>query len=449
MKHLLGRAAASTLGYIVGNAPGAVAADTFYKLARTSTNMGTSKKRKRPGPKPKIPRKAKAKSVGSKKKTRARRGGTNDGADNYQTSHYQSGKKVSSKPGGRKRIKVSKRLKKAIKQTLENVTPSGYYQERYYNKYSPGDLDQFVTDLGGGSFATETGISKGLTGNGTNLFFDPIKVLHAASVLFNDQTPQGDKLIGATGLFDPKFALVDVVKQWVRFEMKNNSSRTLIIKLFTWAFKKDAQTIGDATQTFTKEWELAFTSEGNGGPGGDGKINVQNINQNVIGAHPGMSPAIRRKFKIEEKEIRLEAGKTFVHYLQGASMLYEYAKFQESGSFDNYQHMCRGVAMAMYTDLTGVESGAAGQSHRYTELPADRTGPYGLCVEATLNYVIRLPEQAGFTFGSSTASGTRQQLENRIAHPYCIKNWDRIARGVKKIQDKSDEQPADLGTTGL
>lgn len=460
-----GRVAADTLGFITGDIPGALMADRAYtKLTHTKENpksseivstgmkrrRNASRKSRRSGRKRKT---GKAKSQWKKKSAKYNR---NDGSDNIQYAHLRSGRRVSSKAKGRKSLKLSKHFKKAVKQVIRNFSPKGYFTERYYARYTPGNMVSTVYDLGEGWTGAASGRSfdPATSASGAYLF-DPVKIMDAASCLFHGKEADGNKSLANSGQFDQEFFEVDVMRQWCRMEMKNNTSRTLIMKLYTWQLRNanDALTNG----SFADEWAAQALLEGNQT---NGNLNITAAGIGEFGMSPNFSPAVRKRFSIEEKEVRLESGKTYVHLVQGASQLYSYAEFRSGNQFNNCQKMVKGVCLALSVDVVGSTAAIPGtgesstlNSHcgaaqRWTGLsPWNVPGPYGLLVETTFNYVIRIPEQAGFKLPSDTI-GTNIFLDNRLNHPYYVKVWNQVDMKSGTFE-KSDEEPLQASTFGV
>lgn len=344
------------------------------------------------------------------------------------------GKRVAKKRRGAKRVKVSRSLRKKIKQTLRLSSPSGYYTERYFNKYKPTDFFQNIVDLGSGWTVTENGSSGGVT-----MFFDPVRVLDAASVLFNNKAPIGNKDLLDPKLFSATMFNVDVIKQWVKLDMKNNTARTLTLKLWTWEIKNMQET----NQQFSAEWFGAASKDASVA---DGKLNVLSATPSDIGMTPLLHPRMRHLYNIEEKDVVIEPGKSYVHLVQGPSRVYDYAKFwKNAGSFNNFQKGNKGVCMALFPDVVSTGTGGAGVAQRYTDITA--SDPYGLLVETTYSYVIRLPDQTGFQI-TGGAAGTEQPLYKRRNGPFAVKIWNQVAQ-VGTVFDVEDENPQAPATSGV
>jgi len=356
--------------------------------------------------------------------------------DNVQSGFKRKGKNVSSSAKGRKKIKVSPKFTKSVKQVLEKTSPKGFNSEKYMIRYTPTDDTQAVVDLGGG---WDNVTAPNTTDGGRLHFFDPIRVLDAASVLFNGKAFNGAKSGANTGQFDAKTTTVDVVKQWVDFEIKNNTARRITIKLWSWQYKGNLR----GTADFTGYWDAALNEEG---AAADGRLNCYGVTKTMIGVSPKLSPRMRDMYKIEEKVINLEAGKTCYHSLQGYRGIYDFSKFWDGVNFNNYTKHNMGVCMAFYVDVVATTTGGNSTATRSTDLTL--ASPFGLLVETTTNYVIRMPEQAGFQI-TAAAAGTYQTLKDRRQYPYAIKFNVGPTGVIGSVNEIDDENPQNAASVGV
>jgi len=345
--------------------------------------------------------------------------------------HAKSGKNTK-KAGGKKDVKVSSKFVASVKKAISLSTPTGYYTERFYNKYIPVDFNQAVFNVGTGNgepTITETGLSDGIA-----MFFDPYKVLDAASVLFNFKGANGTKNNNNAGLFPAQAFSVDVKKQWVRMEFKNNSARRLQMKVWTWELKGNTA----LNLNFSAYWATQLTKDA---ALVDGAINPLNNSVNTMGQSPMFNPGVKRYFKIFEEDILIEPGKSYIHYVQGPSKRYDFSKFWSTDTvFNNFQKGNKGVCIALCTDITGLAAGVVGATQRYTDMT--NAGGYGLQVETQFNYIISLPDQTGYRVTNPLpANNSAQPLMKRRGSPYACVNWNQVNQGVAIVQPIDDENP--------
>lgn len=464
MEDLIGRASAATLGFISGNSRGAYLADKAFRTYRQKTKQmanGRSRstsssvsrgRRSTPITPVSNPRKRSRSTVslGSSSSRSTMRGNpftvsnklTNavHSGDAKQGGFKISGPRTSKAKKKDKVVKITRNFKKKVDAALTKSNPTGYYQERYYQKFKPEDFRQVIADLGGGNYLGQFGLS-----NSTLHFFDPIRVIDAASVLFNNKAPVGtNKTLADANNFDPLSFECEVTRQWVEINIKNNSARNIEVRLWTWELKKPQVNNGSAAN-FGTEWIASFAREASAT---DGKINQLSIGADTIGASPSMSPAMRERFAIEEKIILLEAGKYFKHTIQGPRKKYNFPSFGLASGFNNAQKGNKGVCMAIMVDNTSTSTFGAGNSGRVTDIAA--ADGFGILTETIYNYVIKVPDQAGFQYPASTALGTMQTLKQKRHGPYAIQIWNNPgAATIGPVTEVPDEAPLNQGAVGV
>lgn len=439
-EYYAGRAAADTLGYISGNLPGAVAADRFYQKIMAPTRRGSTATTTSLGSRRSSTSSASSRPAKKQKTSSMSRGsvakvtGTGNG---YQKSAKKSGSKVSTVVAGKVK-RVSSKFRSSVKEALKEMSPTGYLQERFFHNYKPVDFVQATYDLGRGHSTGENATSAVGASAESQIFFDPVKILDAASVLYNGKTFNGNKNTTNAGQFDPRSLVVEVQKQWVRMEMKNNTARNLELKLFTWELKGNVE----IDQNFTNEWANCLTADATSA---DGKLNLLGISQNVIGAHPAMCPSMKRNYKIEEKRVVLEPGKSFVHTVQGPTKVYDFSKFWVNNVFNNFQKGSKGCCLALALDVTATSAGGANVCQRFTDITA--VDPFALLIETQYHTVLRMPDQAGFRLASATV-GAQQALPRRRGKPYAIINYNQTLQAGAPV-DIEDENPQNQALTGV
>jgi len=395
-------------------------------MARTASSMRSRSTRSR------------ARSVSRfSSRSRSSNGSVRGFGNDVQMSFKKKGPNVSAKKKGIKKVKVPPKFRKQVNQVLKQVSPSGNVSEVYMFKHIPlAFSQQQVVNLGGGWDP----LVPNFTDQNRLMFFDPCRVLDAASVLFNGKTFSGSKSLGNTGLFAAKNFQCEVLSQNVGFEIKNNSARRFTIKLWTWKLKGNLRLTAD----FTGYWNAAINEESV--ITDDGYLNRYSSSSNVIGMNPKFSPRMNEMFQIEEKVINLEAGKQTYHQINGYRGLYDFSKFWDGLNFNNYNKNCMGVCMAFYPDLIGTD-GIAGDVSRTTQI--NPSSGFGLLVETRCHYTIRVPEQAGFSITVPAGGSTQQvSLKQRRHHPYAIKfNPGPIGLigNVSLINDENPESKADEG----
>lgn len=354
-----------------------------------------------------------------------------------QKAGYKRGRKVH-KEGRKKKVKVSGALRKKIHAVIDKQDCIGWYKEILpVQTIKPVDNLQQITAV---NFSTSDGIS--------GLYFDPGTVLQVASTLYNQFVPaSANKSTANSGLFNPGSFKVRVLEQNVVHYFKNNTARTITLKVWDWSPKVTFVGAGQDPVSYLSTELARLAPTGPAGSGGNvGNVNVLSMLPSTIGFTPKMIPGFSNLYTMDETIVKLEAGKEYYHKLKGPNdKLYDYAKYFQTGSsfISNQQKFVKGTIVAMYTDTTSSSLGAAG---RFTDIVAG--DPYAVLVETTAFTKIALPEQAGFvTPAVAPAAGAPQFLGNRKS-AFAIKNW-AVVQGAGTVVDMEDENPQTAATTGV
>jgi len=354
--------------------------------------------------------------------------------NDVQTSFKKRGANISKPLKGAKKVKVPVKFAKQVNQVLTKKSPFGTVLESYMIKYQPSPLDtQANFNLGQGWDPTNANT----TDAGRLMFFDPCRIIDAASVLFNGKTFSGTKSLSNSGLFSGSTLQVEVLNQNVGFEIKNNTARRMTIKLWTWKLKDKMRLTAD----FTGYWKAACNEENTAAR--LGKINCYGISPNMIGGSPMLSPRMRETFTMEEKIIHLEAGKQTYHQINGFRGVYDFSKFWDGATFNNYNKNVMGVCMGFYPDLI-TTTGITGNASRTTDI--DSSDPWGIAVETRCRYTIRMPEQTGFVLPATYTAGSKK-LDFRREHPYAVRHV--AGTGTGSVALINDENPESQAVDGL
>lgn len=452
-----GRFAADTLGFMVGDFGGALAADRIYQryrkdrnLPKNSKEMAKRKAEKQVASRYNKQRKRKRtgrgkKAVSSASSSSGRNSymfssgssvsmsevGQNPGNSLVVRSIRRKGGKVA-KEGIKKTIKVPRLLRKQIKQALTPYDHCGTFIETQAFKYIPTDFGQSVFSIG-------------RTCNGVKQCFDPTYVNHAASVLFNNKAGTATPFIGNSGMFDTKTAAIKVISQNEIFRFKNNTARTMFIKLYAWSPKGRMPVAQD---DFVNFWiETMKNEEGSGLTSLSDRRNINNATPATLYANPFMCKVISNHYTVDCTTIVLEAGKEYNHKLVGPNMkTYDFSKYWDpnatNADFQNQQSFVKGLALAVYYDLAAATTGAPTRS---TAILAN--GPFGLVVEQTSYIKVCQPELTGYKNQNVVLAGSTQQMTNRKVNPYYLMDWTQSGAigATQLVNDNTPNVPATAG----
>jgi hypothetical protein len=441
-----GRVAADTLGYIVGGTRGAFIADKMYRTYQKNKQRMAPVSKRLPSTPVSVaisnrPRSQSLRThrrgssasssvfsrlAASRTATRVTSRGESTNVRTYAVKRKSQGVK---KEGIKKKVKVPKKLRKQIKQVLKANDHYGWALETFAFKITPDEIGQDVFSLG-------QPIA------GTRLMFDPIYVAHIASVLFNQKAITASPGLSDTGYFPLKSLKVNVHKQTSTFRFRNNTARTMYIKLYEVSPKNR----GDDTDgtNFDQYWYDCMDNENNsGGVGNPAKLNVSGATPEVLYCTPYMIPSVTANWAIDQTTVVLEPGKEYTYSMSGKNSEYNFKKFyRPNDNFLNEQKFTKQLCIAVHYDMVSTSLGVP---TRKTEMLG--VSPYGLLVEQTKYIKLSMPEQTGISFPTAITPGNNYPATNRKNGPYVINNW--YASGdignIAVVNDETPNIPAAAG----
>jgi len=365
-----------------------------------------------------------------------------------------------------KKVKVSKGLREKVKKVIAGENAYGAYHVRYGGmigyidpgafagnfKQNPYFRDpSFTTSLWGGTafpagskvwFSAHhqnsgTGATANLTTGGDRVFayFTPMKILDAASVLWNQKAPSKDVTLVAdnfslaTGIStgtpqvgSSQFPVtgpmeIRVINSFVTWRMKNTSQRSLLVKIYHCVPKLKYCDVGPLTilsgpseslDTATVLKELVATP-----------LNPGGTLASTLSTHPmfepNMNPSFASAYKYSLKIINLKPGEECVHSIQGPkNYTLDYNKLHSEnetkvGSF--FKHTTILPIVSVEVDSVFGSNSASQFTGQYAtktaNVNASIVNPISIEVDET--YKLSCPQNAGF-IKSGTSFGTTQQL---------------------------------------
>lgn len=339
--------------------------------------------------------------------------------------------------GRKKRVKVNPKLRKQVNAIIKPFQQPGTYMEIFAEKFTP--------NFAGG----QSVFMIGNTTNSIKTAFDPNYILHAASVLWNTKTPNAQPQPGDGGNFLADTFKTTVIKQTQTHRFKNNTARTMYMKLYIVSpkGKLNGTVIDPVTSWF------------NGMKNEEGSTSTDTLNlglatPNTLYATPYMSRMFMNQYDVECKTVVLEAGKEYTFSHSGPNMKdYELAKYFDSqvtgtiaaggNVWNNHQKFVRYCFVSIHYDLAATSTGAPSRNTNIV------TGaPYGLVIETTNYLKLTQPDIAGFQqLNPIPGAGTSIQLTQRKFKPYFLYNWTPTgtlgATGV--INDNNPVDPIAYG----
>lgn len=310
-------------------------------------------------------------------------------------------------------VQVSRKLREKIKKVITGQKIFGMTQEISHavmRLIGTEDNKQICYDI--------TALNSG----GDNPYFSNVKVLDAASVLWNEKVQTEVKAVTDSLNFDPLKLKVKVIDSSVTYNFKNNTQRKVNIRLVE-CYAQSRQVIGNPFAI----WQAALAKQATStGP----NQNTQLITE--LYTNPGMLPDFRKLFKTRTISLEIPAGAEYKHYVQGPQMeLFDMQRCWNGSLFQNYHKKACWVLALVIPDLVTTSLGTVG---RYNAGGDDETG-YGICWEAIQRFKLEMPEMTGFT-GDTGATVT--PLSQR-QFSYAYKTYGIAQSGV--IQSVNDENP--------
>ncbi len=387
-------------------------------------------------------------------------------------------KKIRSIVHRKKAVKVSRPLRKKIQKVIDGELAKGTYTTTRFgtigitnsNEATISTIIEIDKDMGGypDSFAFQkqqknspgynrwwfaqpiqkVGVTTafGLIQGSEWQFFTPLKVIDAASVLWNrkaitvDYAIQTDNfntvVVAATGApvaggtaSDPgiKGFKVLIDNSYVKFTMKNNSQRTLKISVYNCVpkIKFPNQLPLDSLQDgIIEETDGANTSYF--GAHTTGFTSLQQAQALLVNPQfePSMCKSFAASWKYEKKVIRIDPGETITHSIQGPKgYLLDYRKLWDGGLDQGglaYKQTSCCVMMSFEVDMVystaGVGSDTQGITGHYAQTQdAINSLVEPLSIQWDEVYRLSIPDVTGFSKSAiGDTAGDAQVLNLRI-----------------------------------
>lgn len=386
-----GRVSAATIGYIVGNVPGAISG--YYlgkKVTQNNRNMAPIKKRKRSGSTP---------YVTTKKRLLVKR---RYSAPVYKPNMEASKVRGAPKRPRRKSVKVTSSFKRKVQKVLDSYKIKGNWMEIQTG------LRRFVNSDDNIQISTELGDN----------FSYPL-VLDAASVLWNGKTPTLDKAVTNAKNFPVRTTKIYVEDAYTVYTFRNNSRRTYHMKIFSCKSK-------DLTLSVTAlgAWVNTMAAEAVV----DGS-NVALNTPSTLYADPRYYPNWNALWSAQVTTVVLEPGQSYVYRLQGPQKkLFDFPKYQQAGYVATGQKDFRNCFFTCYPDLVTTNTGSAG---RYIDNDPGEDISSGIVYETKRVYKLCMPEQTGMDNPANIVNNMRKYTTG-------IQNWTLGQTGtVRRIDDEN------------
>jgi len=334
-----------------------------------------------------------------------------------------AGKKRSVKKN-KKTPKVSKAFSKKVKSALEKKCITGVFSETSYGSINLGSSNK------------QGVFHDNMAGTQDGNMFDPFRVLDAASVLWNKKVPDLDHN-DTVGNFPQQNFNINVVSSYSKWHFKNNTQHTITLDIYECMTKGPRSLFSDPNPR--DSFVTAVNDDTNNFiaiPSINAYDGLTTLTVNHLGVKPGMTSSFSKYWKYTSREVILDPGQSFTHIVNGPkNTTYEFNKFYQEGIMFNYQPgKTVSMMIIMKSDLRAARNGDAsvGTGRYFTDEGKGRT----VAIERYDHYVLGLPEQAGFTYPTSTTSGTVQALtlRKRVYSHNIYTNGPNLGGGVTDVR---------------
>ncbi len=307
-------------------------------------------------------------------------------------------------------------------------------------------------------------------------FFTPMKIIDAASVLWNQKVAAnaystqtgnlntvhngstGVQVVGTNTDMNISGLKINVSNAYVKMTLKNNCQRAMVIEVY-----KCVPTANNPNNLALTTFADAIDAEVDGtnthiiSTVGTGSHTGSTTLLNMPGVEPNQFAAFRSEWKYEKVSIKIAPGEVTSLFFQGPrDYLLDYDKLNKGG--DSVQHLASrwttmNVMMSVLPDLvfsTAGASGNPGQTGRFFQNQLALTEIVNpISIEWTEVYSLKMPDIVGFQHGAAADAGVMYTLNKRV-HRRSYNNLVRQHSGdANPTYSTFDEENPGDSITGL
>lgn len=340
------------------------------------------------------------------------------------------------KEGRKKKVFVSKKLRKKINEVLKQKGPVGIVKE-----ITPSDT-MILQDNAINWQLGNTMQCDGVAG----WAFSPTYIAQLYGILWNKQSFGAafttNRQASSFTFFNPNLK-VHVIDQWYVIKFRNVSTRTMYLKLLDVSPKAspNQQTTYNTLQFIDNELSRAAPSGAAGSLTAQSNENPLGITKGILGFTPKLMTSFNAAYEMDETMITLEPGKEYYHKVKGPrNYTYNYQKFFRNAEYYSIQKFMKQTLVGLYGDLVPTSTGELGGAGRWTDMVA--SAGYGLVMEQEYFTKLKMPDQTGFQVRDpALAAGAVQNLSQR-GYCYLIKSWYDGEAQSGVVQNITDENPS-------
>lgn len=297
-----------------------------------------------------------------------------------RTVKVKKPRKAKVKPKKEKHVKFSKAFKTKVHEIMDGDKVHGYYQDNRIDTLEPAQLasQQNVQRLP----------NQGLGFAGYLFNYD--RVLHTVGRMWGQKSAIQNPQISDVNGFDPTNTVIEVKKQWWTFRLRNNSSRTVHIRVYKCARRSNppAGFTGDPLTA----WSAGITQM----VADKQLLATPVLTANTLHTGPTISNQFRSEWKNDCVKITMEPGQYYTFNIEGPQMTYRGQDFYESGTYRSVQKQDVQLIWVSNADLVGTHTGTTAGNYGYAP-DSISTEPYSerVIVESTYHCAVAMPEKVG------------------------------------------------------
>lgn len=323
-------------------------------------------------------------------------------------------KKIKSK-GRKKVVKVSADFRAKVKKVSEGGKVRG--------KFHTVEQNVITQSLNNGQ-ATGAPLASGTGGS----LFSASRVLHAASRLWNSKPANVSPGMGQILNMNEATTVIDVVRQYWKFRIRNNNARTIYLAIHK-CQPKSQQALSNPVSAF----QNALAS----GISAGYVIGTPVPAIETLYNKPQFYPEFNQYFTNEEIDVCIEPGQSYEIEVEGPKMVYDMKKFYVNTAYQGTQKQDIFVFSRCWTDLVGTSASTSLADIGRVKL--DPTAGEIIC-ESEYFCDILMPEIVGWQSAGVAPPVGPVALGNRIMR-MVFDDFDFVGQNPANIDRTDEENP--------
>lgn len=331
-----------------------------------------------------------------------------------QVKVMKAGKKLAPSKKNNKKVKVSKNFKAKVLKSVQSKEVIGRFRSIQFDNLQMGTAANIQ------NIALIPNQTLTLAGS----LFNAARIFHVASRLWAGHGPLSNPTypISAgttTNHFNPRNVKIDVKKQWWHFTAKNNTTRTMRIKVYQASPRRTFSSTtfssgGDPLQLWDAGLDQLYESGEYIGqyyePGGGTLVPFPY--KEGLGQSPHQSKLLTQDYSLTCTDYLVQPGQDFDWTITGPAGVTDFAKFWENDVMMPFQKDDIFMfIVAQYDIAASVNAGIVTYHIPGESVPVDHA--HRLIVQCNYHCTLAMPEQTGFTEPATAAPGNILYLDQR------------------------------------